>query len=39
MKEEELEKGDRGLPTRKDFFWDFVGHEPKWYLADKSQTR
>ena len=28
MKEEEIEKGDCGLPTLKYFFWDFVGLEP-----------
>ena len=28
MKEEEIEKGDCGPPTRKVFFWDFVGLEP-----------
>ena len=40
MKEEEIEKGDCGPPTRKVFFWDFVGLEPSGpnYLADESQT-
>ena len=28
MKEGEIEKGDCGPPTRKVFFWDFVGLEP-----------
>ena len=28
MKEEEIEKGDCGPPTRIVFFWDFVGLEP-----------
>ena len=28
MKEEEIEKGDCGPPTRKVFFCDFVGLEP-----------
>ena len=28
MKEEEIEKSDCGPPTRKVFFWDFVGLEP-----------
>ena len=28
MKEEEIEKGDCGLPTWKVYFWDFVGLEP-----------
>ena len=27
-KKEEIEKGDCGPPTRKIFFWDFVGLEP-----------
>ena len=42
MKEEEIEKGDCGPPTRTVFsFWDFVGLEPTEpnHLADESQTR
>ena len=41
MKEEEIEKGDCGLPTRKIFFfWDFVLNQavPN-HLADESQMR
>ena len=45
MKDKEIEKGDCGPPTRKVFFWDFVGLNlslnqavPN-HLAVKSQTR
>ena len=35
MKEEEVEKGDCGPPTRKVFFWDFVGLEPSGTLSPR----
>ena len=38
MKEEEIEKGYCGPPTRKVFFWDFVGLEPSGTKIT-SQTR
>ena len=41
MKEEEIEKGDCGPPTRKDFFLvlsDLNQAVPN-HLADESQTR
>ena len=41
MKEEEIEKGDCGPPTRKVFFWflsDLNQAVPN-HLADESQTR
>ena len=39
MKEEEIEKGDCGPPTRKVFFfWDFVGLEPS-YLITSQRVR
>ena len=44
MKEEEIEKGDSGLPTRKVFFFFFeilsdLNQAVPNHLADESQTR
>ena len=42
MKEEKIEKGDCGLPTRKDIFfeiWSDLNQAVPNHLADESQTR